>query len=85
MAVDDYFETEVGVAIAATAAVMSPRVRHVLRRGLVYGVAGAMAAGEAITTAGRRVGTVSSDGAAPQSEQAKPAARRARKSAASGA
>ena len=47
MAVEDFLESEVAVAVAVTAAVLSPRVRGVLRRGLVYGVAGVLKAGDA--------------------------------------
>ena len=50
MALDDYLESEVVVAVAATAAVMSPRVRGVLRRGAVYGLAGVLRAGDAISS-----------------------------------
>jgi hypothetical protein len=56
MAVDDFLDAEVGLAVAATAAVLSPRVRGVLRRGAVYGVAGVIAAGEAVTSAAKNVG-----------------------------
>ena len=61
MAVDDYLDSEVGIAIAATAALLSPKARRVLRRGLVYGAAGVLAAGEALASAGRRVGEVASE------------------------
>jgi hypothetical protein len=64
MAVDDYFESEVGIAVAATAALLSPKARRVLRRGLVYGAAGVLAAGEALATAGRRAGGAASEVAA---------------------
>ena len=50
MALDDFMETEVAVAAAATAAVFSPRVRGVLRRGAVLGLAGALMAGDSLTT-----------------------------------
>ena len=50
MALEDYLESEVVVAVAATAAVMSPRVRGVLRRGAVYGLAGVLRAGDAISS-----------------------------------
>ncbi len=53
MALDDYLESEVVVAVAATAAVMSPRVRGVLRRGAVYGLAGVLRAGDAISSVAR--------------------------------
>lgn len=55
MALDDYFESEVAVAVAATAAVMSPRVRNLLRRGAVYGLAGVLMAGDAVSLAARNV------------------------------
>lgn len=48
MAVEDYFDAEVGIAAGVTAALLSPRVRKVLRRGAVLGVAGALIAGDAI-------------------------------------
>lgn len=50
MALDDYAGSEVAVAVAATAAVLSPRVRGWLRRGAVYGLAGAMMAGDAVAS-----------------------------------
>jgi len=51
MALEDYLESEVVVAVAATAAVLSPRVRGMLRRGAVYGLAGVLRAGDAISSA----------------------------------
>jgi hypothetical protein len=56
MAVDDYLEPEVGVAVAATAVIASPRLRGWLRQGLVYGLAGMLIAGDAIAAAARGVG-----------------------------
>jgi hypothetical protein len=56
MAVDDYLEPEVAVAAAATAALFSPRVRGVLRRGLVYGTAGVMTAGDAVVSVAKGAG-----------------------------
>jgi hypothetical protein len=53
MALDDYVEPEVAVAVAATAAVLSPRVRGWLRRSAVYAVAGALMAGDAVTSFAR--------------------------------
>jgi hypothetical protein len=53
MAMDDYMESEVAVAVAATAAVLSPPVRRVLRRGAVYGLAGAIMAGDAVSSFAR--------------------------------
>lgn len=51
MALEDYLEPEVGIAVAATAAIMSPQVRGILRRGAVYGLAGLLRAGDAISGA----------------------------------
>ena len=55
MAVDDYLEPEVAIAVAVTAAVASPPVRKVIRRGLVYGLAGLLVAKDKITTVGQNV------------------------------
>ena len=55
MALEDYLESEVVVAVAATAAVMSPRVRGVLRLGAVYGLAGVLRASDAVSSAARSV------------------------------
>ena len=56
MALDDYLESEVAVAVAATATVLSPRVRRLLRSSAVYGLAGAFIAGDAISSAARGAG-----------------------------
>jgi hypothetical protein len=77
MALDDYFETEVGVAVAATAALFSPRVRKVLRRGAVYGVAGALMAGDAVTAFARGVSRSAQQAAAAASQAAPAPARNA--------
>jgi hypothetical protein len=55
MQLDDYVEPEVGVAIAAVAVILSSRLRQVVHRGAVYGVTGALAAGDAVTSFGRGV------------------------------
>ena len=47
MAVDDFLEPEVGVAVAITAALASPKVRGLLRKGAVYSLAGVLVAGDA--------------------------------------
>ena len=68
MALDDYLESEVAIAVAATAVALSPRVRRLVRRGAVYGVAGALKATDVVTAAARGVASgVSSqgEGAAP--------------------
>jgi hypothetical protein len=55
MALDDYFDSEVAVAVAATAVALSPGVRRVLRRGAVYGVAGVLKATDVATAAARGI------------------------------
>jgi hypothetical protein len=55
MEVDDFIEPEVGVAVAITAAVASPAVRKALRKSAVYGLAGALMAGDAIALMARGV------------------------------
>jgi hypothetical protein len=63
MALDEYLESEVAIAVAATAVALSPRVRRWLRRGAVYGVAGALKATDVVTAAARGVASgVSSQG-----------------------
>ena len=56
MALDDFVESEVAVAVAATAAILSPRARGLLRRGAVYGIAGVLMAGDAVSSVARGVG-----------------------------
>jgi hypothetical protein len=53
MALDDWVDSEVVVAVAATAAALSPGFRRVLRRGAVYGVAGVLKATDVATAAAR--------------------------------
>jgi hypothetical protein len=55
MALDDYLEPEVMIAVAVTAAVASPPVRKVMRRGLVYGLAGMLTLGDKLAAGARTV------------------------------
>ena len=55
MALEDFLDSEVGIAVAATAVVLSPRARSLVRRGIVYGLAGALRAGDALSGAARGV------------------------------
>jgi hypothetical protein len=55
MALDDYLDSEVAVAVAATAVALSPRVRKLVRRGAVYGVVGALKATDVVTATARGV------------------------------
>jgi hypothetical protein len=86
---DDMLNTESAFVAAATAAVLSPKARHTLRRGAVYGVAGALKAGDVVAGAARGVvhgvrggGSVVSDavdnGAGAASAKAGTSARTAR-------
>ena len=78
MALEDYLESEVVVAVAATAALFSPRARKVLRRGAVYGVAGALMAGDAVSSAVRNASTGVQQAAASAASVVEDAAQRAR-------
>ena len=72
MGVDDFMEAPVGVAVAATAALMSPRARQVMRRGAVYGLAGVLKAGDVAASAARGVASgVREKAAAPEAEAPK--------------
>jgi len=51
MALDDYIEPEIAIAVAITAAIASPPVRKVMRKGAVYGLAGLMVAKDRLTQA----------------------------------
>lgn len=50
MKLEKHLRPELAVAVAATAAVCSPQARKVLRRGVVYGVAGLLKAGDMISS-----------------------------------
>jgi hypothetical protein len=50
---DDLISTETAFVAAATAAVFSPKTRDTLRKGAVYGVAGALKAGDVVAGAAR--------------------------------
>ena len=67
MAMDDFIEPEVAIAVAVTAAVGSPPVRKALRRGLVYGLAGLLVAGDKVAGAARDIARSAQQTAAPSS------------------
>jgi len=82
MALDDYLEPEVAIAVAVTAAVASPPVRKALRKGAVYGLAGLMMARDKLASmasnvseAARKTTAAAAQAAAPQehAEAAQPA------------
>jgi hypothetical protein len=78
MALEDYLESEVVVAVAATAAILSPRTRKLLRRGAVYGVAGALMAGDAVSSVVRNAAPGVQQAAASAASVVEDAAQRAR-------
>ena len=53
MAIDDFLDGESAIVAGLTAAVFSPQVRRVVRRGAVLGLAGMMTAGEAVAGVAR--------------------------------
>jgi hypothetical protein len=55
MALEDWLESEVALAVAATTVVLSPRARRYVRQGAVYAVAGALKAADVVAAAGRGV------------------------------
>lgn len=56
MAIEDYLEPEIAVTAVVTAAVFSPKARRWIRKGFVYGIAGVLMAGDALTSVARNVG-----------------------------
>lgn len=73
MAAEDFLDAEVGVAVAATASLFSPRVRKFLRRGAVLGVAGALMAGDVVVGIARGVARGAQQAASSASSGAKAA------------
>ncbi len=63
-----YKDPHIAVAVAATAVVCSPKARAVLRRGAVYGLAGALRAGDALAAFARGVGRGVQEAAASGAE-----------------
>ena len=65
MGLDEMMSTETAFVAAATAAVLSPKTRDVIRKGAVYGVAGALKVGDVVAGAARGAvrGVRSGDGA----------------------
>jgi hypothetical protein len=46
MELEDFAQTEVGIAVAITALATSPSIRKTLRKGAAYGLAGVLLAGD---------------------------------------
>ncbi len=53
---EDLLEPEVAAAAVVVAAIASPQVRNAVRRGAVYGLAGLIVAGDAVSSFARGVG-----------------------------
>lgn len=83
MGLKHFTDSRVAMAVAATAAVCSPKTRAMLRRGAVYGLAAALRAGDALSTFGRGVARGAQQAAAAppgaMKTPAKASAKRARK------
>lgn len=86
MALEDFVEPEVGIAVAATAAVMSPRVRGAMRRGAVLGLAGILKATDSISASARNMAqqaqqatSNATNGAQEMASEAKTTARTSRR------
>jgi hypothetical protein len=56
MEIDDFAEPEIAITAAVTAAIFSPRARRVMRKGLVYGMAGMLTARDAAASFVQSVG-----------------------------
>ena len=69
MALDDYLDPEVAIAVAVTAAVASPPVRKALRKAAVYGLAGILTAGDRIATVSRSIAESAQQTAAPAASE----------------
>lgn len=78
MALEDFVDPEVGIAVAATALVASPQARNVVRRGLVYGLAGIFKLGDAASSAARGVADSAQQAAASAGNTAQDVAGEAR-------
>lgn len=86
MDLEDFFTPEVGIAAAVVAALASPKVRGLLRRGAVAGLAGLLIAGDAVKQTAEGVGRTVQDAAVQAQQNAAQAARaRTSNSAANGA
>ena len=73
MDLDDFLEPEIAVTAVVAAAIFSPGARKVIRKGLVYATAGALIAGDAVSSFARNIGQgaqqMATSGEAPQESQ----------------
>jgi len=70
--IDDFAEPEVAVAVAATAIIASPKVRHALRQGAVYGLAYLLKVGDMVGAFSKGVVHGAREAAASTAEAEKP-------------
>jgi hypothetical protein len=56
MDLEDFLEPEVAVTAVVAAAIFSPKARRAIRKGVVYATAGALIAGDAISSFAKNVG-----------------------------
>lgn len=78
---EDFLEPEIAVTAAVVAAVCSPRLRRFLRRGLVYGTAGALIAGNTIASFAKNVSKGAKQAGASMAQATQEGARQARETA----
>lgn len=67
-------DREVGVAVAATTALLSPRAREVARKGAVYGLAGVLKVGDVVVGTARGAARGASEGVSGSNGASKPEA-----------
>ena len=70
MEFEDFLEPEVGIAAAVVAVIASPQLRRFVRKGAVYGVAGALIASDAVTSFARGVQQTAKQAAASAADRA---------------
>ncbi len=78
---EDFLEPEVAVTAAVVAAICSPRLRRAVRRGLVYGTAGILIAGDAITSFAKNVSEEAKQAGASMAQATQEGVRQAREAA----
>lgn len=67
-------DREVGMAVAATTALLSPRAREVARKGAVYGLAGVLKVGDVVVGTARGAVRGASEGVSASNGASKPEA-----------
>jgi hypothetical protein len=77
MSLDDLLEPEVVIAVGITAAIMSPPVRKVMRKGAVYGLAGMLMLGDKVAAMAKGVSQGAQNLAASAKETVQEGAARA--------